>query len=116
MRIEKCNDEYYTKDRRLRKDAFDKNYRIDKKTEKSDDTKMRYSIIKEIEERIEKGEELDVITVDIASREEVKNHFSYFRKNGITKPINEFFSDWYKNKVKHKPIVDKLQYLDDRIR
>ena len=111
----KYNNNAYNKNKDLRRDAFERNYRVEtKQTEKSEDTKVRNAIMENIEFRISKGEELDDIVEDIASVKEVQEHFSYFQKNGITKPLSEFFKDWYLNKVKHKPILDKIKNLDDR--
>lgn len=112
----KRNNKLYNKSGKMRNDAFEWNYHdYNKKNEKSDDTIVRNAVLKEVEKRVKNGEELSTVTLDIASREEIKKHFSYFEKNGITKPINEFFADWYLNKVKHKAIVDKIHNLDDRI-
>ncbi len=113
----KYNNYAYDKNKKLRDDAFERNYRLDNKpVEMSDDTKVRHAILKNIELRISKGEELDNIVEDIASVKEVQEHFSYFEKNGITKPLSEFFKDWYLHKVKNKSIVDKINNLDDRSR
>ena len=89
---------------------------VDKPREQTDDTKMRTSIMNELEERVGKGEEIDSIVEEISQREEVKNQFSYYSKNGITTPLSTIFKNWYISKQKNKPILDKINCLDDRTR
>ena len=97
------NNRWYDKTRHLRRDAFIQNYPLLKeKVEKSDDTKMRLSIMKEIEEEVAKGRDIDSIVEEIASREEVKEAFSYYAKNGITRPLSEIIKGWYTSKQNNR--------------
>lgn len=88
--------------------------KTDKPKEPSDDTKMRFSILNEIEERIGKGEDIDCITEEISQREKVKEQFSYYYKNGITTPLSTIFKNWYLGKQKNKPIQGKMNGFDER--
>jgi len=80
----------------------------------SDDTKIRHAVIKEMEERINNGEELDTIAEEIASRPEIAEQFSYYAKNGIKTPLSTFFKNWYLGKQKNKDANKKLYGLGEK--
>ena len=104
------NNKKFDKNGRLRRDAFVKRYYVPgKPTEESDDTKIRYAVIKEIEIRVSEGEELDKVAEEIANRKEIIENFSYFVKNGINRPLSEIFKSWYNSKIKNKEKDDTVK-------
>ena len=68
---------------------------------KTDDTIMREMVLKEIEERCLKGEILEIVAEEIASRKEIQEHFSYFKRNNINTPLKSIFINWYLAKQKN---------------
>lgn len=78
------------------------NTRISEETEYSQDTKLRMEILKEINKRVEDGENLDSIVNEISKRENVKNQFSYYAKNGIT-DLAGIIKNWYESYKKNLP-------------
>lgn len=79
----------------------------EKAKEKSDDYINRQKILDEIETRCEKNNEnLDDVVDEIAQREEVKEQFNYFAKNGIT-DISSIFKNWYNGRVREKKGFEK---------
>ena len=74
----------------------------------SDDSINRSNVVKEIEKRCNAGENLDEVAKEIAKREEIKQQFSYFEKNGITTPLYEMFKNWYIGKQKNKNSKSKM--------
>ena len=76
------------------------NARITEETEFSEDTKMRMEILKEISKRTEAGENVDNIVDEISKRENVKNQFSYYAKNGIT-DLAAIIRNWYESYKKN---------------
>jgi len=67
----------------------------------SNDTQNRHNILKEIETRCKQGEDLDSIITEIAEREEVKQQFDYYIKNGIT-DLSGIFKNWYQSYIKNQ--------------
>ena len=73
----------------------------------SEDTKKRAEILKEIEERSAKSEDINEIVNEIADREEIKEMFSYYAKNGIT-DLASIFKNWY---ISYKKNDKKTNYI-----
>ena len=65
----------------------------------SSDTQNRKRIIEEIKKRCENGEELNIVVCEIAEREDVKQQFNYYIKNGVT-DLGTIFANWYKGQQK----------------
>ena len=73
------------------------------KNEPSKDTEIRLRVRTEIDERCSKGENIDEVVQEIAEREEIKENFSYWTKNGITdigKKIKEMYESYKKSESK----------------
>ena len=67
----------------------------------SDDTMNRKNVLNEIGERCKTGEKLDDIVKELAEREEIKQQFDYFIKNGIT-DLASIFKNWYEGIQRNK--------------
>ena len=99
----------YSKGGRLRPKLFMDTYVVQSKPNpKTDDTIMREMVLKEIEERCSKGENIEAVAEEIASRKEIQEHFSYFKKNNINTPLKDFFINWYLGKQKNSKRISKI--------
>ena len=67
----------------------------------SADTQSRQNILQEIETRCGQGENLDEVVAEIAGREEVKQQFDYYEKNGIA-DLSGIFKNWYQSYIKNQ--------------
>ena len=74
----------------------------------SQDTKKRAEILKEIEERCAKSENINEIVNEIAQREDVKEIFSYYAKNGIT-DLASIFKNWYQSYMTNKQRTNPIK-------
>lgn len=88
--------------------AFSHLPRNNEKKELSEDTKNRLKVVEEIHERCKQGEELREIVNEIATREEIKEQFGYYLKNGIT-DLPTIFENWYKGHLKKYEQQDKMR-------
>ena len=66
-----------------------------------EDRKNRQNVLKEIEKRCKQGEDLNTVVAEIAGREEVKQQFDYYIKNGIA-DLAEIFKNWYQSYIKNQ--------------
>ena len=81
---------------------------IERENPAAKDTENRSKILREIEERCNNGETLDVVVAEIANREEVKTQFDYFAKNGIV-DLTTIFRNWYESYARNKDRNNKLR-------
>ena len=77
---------------------------FEKKYQPSKDTEIRLKVQQEISNRCKNGEDLDTIISEIAQREEIKENFSYWTKNGldIAKMLKGLYESYKTNKEKNK--------------
>lgn len=102
----------YTKSGHLINDRFYHEQDNNQEKTVSDDTKNRYKILKEMEERNKIGEDISKIAKEIASRPEIQEQFSYFVKNGIKTPLSEIFINWFNSKQNSKERRDKINGIE----
>jgi len=76
----------------------------------SSDTENRRHVIEEIKERCNNGEKIDKIVEEIAARQNIKEQFDYYIKNGIT-DLTSIFKNWYQSYEKNKERNDKMKIV-----
>ena len=91
--------------------------RINLKTKapESEDTKYRKAVVKEIEERDKKGEDMDIVLDDIVCRPEIINNFIYIEKDEelLKSVLKDLFKRMVESKKKNHDKYAKLNYSYD---
>ena len=97
------NSQFYTKSGHRRSGVITQSMPPEGEREdpSKEDRKNRQNILQEIEKRCGQGEDLDTVIAEIAEREEVKQQFDYYEKNGIT-DLSGIFKNWYQSYIKNQ--------------
>ena len=88
---------------------------LTKKEPESEDTKYRKAVVKEIEERVNNGEDMDIILDDIVNRPEIINNFKYIEKDEelLKNVLKDLFKRMVLSKIKNHDKYKKLNYSYD---
>ena len=68
------------------------------------DRKNRSRVLRQIEEAVSKGEDLDKVVERLASDNEINKQFEYLTRNGLD--LKGIFKSWYESSQKNKDEVN----------
>ena len=78
-----------------------------KPKETSENTVTRLKAIQEIYDRVKNGEDLDEVCLELAERENIKNVYMMYVKNG-TEPINILLKNAYLARIKNEDRMSRI--------